>query len=486
MSVDNNMTYKLQYSFNEAAVRQALTAKNVKASEIDTVINEIKSGDFSSLSKYGLESMVSFSSPSLVPPPNPNPKSLGAALERFNQFNMMTVLLVLHEAGKELREASREMRHAERDSAMAHSFANAEKIRSAALTSFIFSVVQGASSIGMGLYAAGSAMSQLGNMKAANAEYSSAKLEMNQVKADGKLADSQIKLGEAKTDVKNCQENIQKLETRAAAEKNLVQAEQKRDAVFADPKATSKEKAAALDDLKAKQAELNKVGGPIKPGEVEAAQTELKAAEQKYAALEVKVNDLAAKADTKAAEMEKDIDKNIAALKEKQGKLEGSDPEAKKLDAEIKALEQKKADLGEFRKMCGDPLSDNSIKGAEARSVEAQRQIRGPVGERLENAEQAKKDVDAKANLVNQRTQALNSAAQGLNQIIGGIGTMASEEQKAQGAEETAEAQKATSKENEEAEFQKSFNELIASVQQLLKEVLQGQIRANSAIYQNM
>jgi hypothetical protein len=166
--------------------------------------------------------------------------------------------------------------------------------------------------------------------------------------------------------------------------------------------------------------------------------------------------------------------------------------EKAKLQGELKTLENRidgdKARLEACRQnaaMYKDPTSETSLAGAGGQTAAA--------AGRLESAQANHAQAQAEFQRVTTRAQTVNAAVQGgaqaltgLSQVAGSIVTMAAEKERARGAEHTANATKAQADENESAEFQKSFDDLMRNVQDIIKTYIQSQNQANAAIYRNM
>lgn len=84
------------------------------------------------------------------------------------------------------------------------------------------------------------------------------------------------------------------------------------------------------------------------------------------------------------------------------------------------------------------------------------------------------------------KLQTISGAFGGADKTLSAIGGFFAAGERAKGAEHTAAAQKASSMENEAAEFQKSYEELMQSVQGIIKEYQQSQNQISSSIYRNM
>ena len=136
--------------------------------------------------------------------------------------------------------------------------------------------------------------------------------------------------------------------------------------------------------------------------------------------------------------------------------------------------------------MYRNPTSDEALASAKTRLDEGNAQLAGPVGERFAAAQKELDQAVAKAQLTAAKAQGTTSAMGGLSQIMSGTGNFLGSEEQAEGAEHTAEAEKHRAAADESADFQKSWNDTLQSVQSILKEILQAQNQANAAIYRNM
>ena len=221
------------YSYDSSLLRGALRDKGLDAAAIDAALTETGRGDFSTLESLGLTAYLRRTELSLADPGPFSVGSLSLALEHVNAFNFVEVMTVLHEAAKELRQANREMRHAERDAAMSESLLAAGKIRSAALVNMIFGVVSGATNIVMGVASAASAGKQAVAMKGPGAELKAANIEMKQVKADARLAESQVRLQHARTEAAAKTDAVAKTDAQVKATRNVETARQRLDAARA-------------------------------------------------------------------------------------------------------------------------------------------------------------------------------------------------------------------------------------------------------------
>jgi hypothetical protein len=84
------------------------------------------------------------------------------------------------------------------------------------------------------------------------------------------------------------------------------------------------------------------------------------------------------------------------------------------------------------------------------------------------------------------KLQGINAVGSGGAQLIQGIGGFVSAGDQAESSEATARAETAKSAESEMADYQKSFDELLRSVMDIVRKFAESQTQANSAIIQNM
>jgi len=489
-----------RFNYDTSAIRDELQKQNVGDAEIARILAEIGQGNVSSLNQYGLGAFLVFYPD--VPPPSPfDMTSLNSALEKLNTFNFLEVMRLLHETSKQLREANREMRHADRDIAVAENMAAADKIRSGAWVNLLVGIVQGGVSIGMGLYSVKSAVTQRVNMESATTEKKVADVELKQVKADNQLAKSQLELGQAKTNLADTKARIQKIES---LQSDVDIAQSKFDALDAQYKSAS----TTFDQAKAIEPEWDTA-----KAQLETAQKALNTGTEQIAGLrttetiqKAQVDNLTAKVQSEAVKATESNQRQIESLEKsiKADQAEIDTIKAKSTQnqsdaARLQALEGRIADDKAKLKVCqdnakmygGDPTSVDALAGAEQRLAATEKALGspmapGPVAARHAEAQANYNEILTAAQAESARIQGLNTGSQGVGQILGGVGQMAAERQRADGAERTANAQKAASAEAENAEFQKSFSDLLQHVQDILKQYMQAQNQANAAIYRNM
>ncbi|MDR3078265.1 MAG: hypothetical protein LBV15_05845 [Planctomycetota bacterium] len=534
MSANVNFAVKnYNYNYDSAQLTKALGDKGLDSTAIARALNEIQSGDLTTLESLGLGHLVARPPVALSLPVLFDERSLDSALAKFGDFNMVEVMQALHESAKELRQANREMRHASADSAAAEAMLSADKIRSAALTNMIFGIVSGAINIGMGLASVGMAVKQAASMKGPAVEMKQAKVEMQQVKADVRLSEAQVELRAAKVEAQVKADTVVKTETQVKATNDLKVAQEKFDTqkiaadnaqqkvgeleakmgqdgvdqaklrtdmetARSDLAVANKNLSEARAELKTSQEAFKLAGGVEKtPADLKAAQDAKTVADNKVGELTTEVKGLAVKAEKANAELSKSLDKQLAAKKAEVKTLEAADaknstPESKAAlktaQNEQSALELKQQNIAKNAAMYKEPTSDAALDGAKARveAGRAQLDVSGAVGGRYAEAQAKMNDVMTRSQLQSGKIQGLNTAVGGINQALTGVGGYLAAEDQAEGAKHTANAEKARASADESADFQKAFNDMLQSVQSLLKEVLQAQNQANASIYRNM
>jgi hypothetical protein len=500
------------FTYDPSAIREGLK-EHVDNAGVERILTEIGKGNVSSLKQYNLDNLLVSSQFS---PPNLDMNAMTSALERLNGFNFLDAMRLLHETAKQLRQASREMRHAEADIAVAESMNAAAKIRSAAIVNLVVGVVQGTVSIGMGVASIGSSVTQMRNMAGASGEMKAAQIEMRQNQADGKLAQSQMELKQVKADIsagERLQSDVQ------AAEAKVQNLELQARSADMDANATPEIRAERHAEVEAAKLELT-----AKREELAAYQTQhdLPALESKASGLEATIKSEAAEAaqanQKQIESLEKSIEAGEAKIKDLDAQIKDKQTEIAKLmgktpvdAAKVGAANQEMVGLNDQKVLVRQQITDNQAKldvcqqnvsmynaptsaealaGAQQRYADASAQlnegVNGTAANRHAKAQTDFQQILTEAQTEANKIQGVNQTSQGANQIIGGIGQMISEDMRADGAESTARAQAASAKESENADFQKSFNELLQSVQDIMKQYLQAQNQANAAVYRNM
>lgn len=484
------------YQYDRPALELELQKRNLDPVAIGAVISEIGRGEMATLRRLGLDAFVTPTGDCSLPPPDRlDAGALFDAANRLDVFNFLEILYALHEASKELRQANREMRLAERDIAVSEAMASASKIRSAALINLVVGVVSGAVNIGMGLASVGSASKQLSSMKGPAADLKAAKTEVQQNKANQSLADSQVKLSQAKVEVAARQTAFDDKRSQLQGDIDKTKADIARlegHLERMDPKSPlGQQKQAQIDQAKMQlvkqQAALD--------NHVNNGSPELREAQNKEARVEGEVKNQAAKAEKSNLDQKEALKKSIAGKEAEIAKMEKGGADS---PAENAKLEQAKADLADMRAKLAecdklsslhrDPTSPDALKSAPERLAQA-KTLGGPegrVGKRFADAQSTLNTVTSKVHTNAARIQGWTMFAGGVTQIAQGAGQYAAAQEQADGAEHTARAQAAASKENENAEYYKTFNDMVQSVQNILKECLQQQNQANASIYRNM
>lgn len=486
-----------QFSYNEADVRRELAAKSLTDVKINEVLQEIQTGNLSTLTKLGLANLVGITVPNLDAPGKSDLNNLNKLHDSMKSFNMLDAMLALFEAGKELRTASREGRLHEMEMAKTSALNAAEKIRSSAMFSLVFGCVSGSINVGMGVFGTVSSTKQLAGMKNACTEFKSSKLEMKQTRSDLKLAESQSNLKDTKVKLKQEQARVDALENRAKVEGDVATAQKKVDSL--DASANPEELSKAKADLKAKQAkqaELDKLDDKailgerkdVTKAEIDMAKENVAKTKDSVAKLETEVKGLVATAEKANLAQDKQLDKELKNLKSEKAAAEksGDTEAAAKAQEKITSLDNKKSELADLRKAYVEPTSDNAIANVGARSTNLNKRMEGEVGPRFNDAkvdfDRVTTEIQTKASQV----QSLNSLSGGVSQIIQSIGTFTAEGERADGAEDTAEQQEANARMDDWSELQKSMGDLIQSAMETLKQYSQSMNQINSAIFQNM
>ena len=331
----------------------------------------------------------------------------------------------------------------------------------------------------------------------------------------------------ASEDVKVAKENLKTLQDEQLAEMN---------AASADAKAELRVKQnvefeAAQADLAAKQKVLDELPASV-PTDAEVAQAkiDLDEANATVSRLEAEVKLNAVEAQKANAERTSNLEKNVKAKEEEIARLEKEQSDVlEEISIETKnAGDLKKAgapqadiDLAEGRvasamerhalideqlTAANNSLPDLKVSLADSKArAEIYKDPTAPASLDTVNARQqftktnlsaaeqkealARMELDMISLPMQTRAaqlQGYNTAAGGISQALQGVGGMIAADQQARGAEDTAESQKAASKESEAAEFQKSAEELLSSIRNILKDTLQAFNQANASIYRNM
>lgn len=453
-----------KYQYDPDVIENKLQNQSLSPEQVEQVLKEIAAGDATAVHKYGLNEYVTDSNGLQLPDETLDADSLNLLLGKLDGMNMLAVLYALHEAGQELRKAAKEMRHAERDSAQSEAFLAAAKIRSSAIINAWIGAVSGVINMGMGIFSTVSSVKQLMALKAPLANVNAAKTEVAKAKADAKLADSQVRLNQAKADARaatspeaKAKAELKVKELEAEVRTNSAEAAKANSEQTASLEKTIKEKETEIEGLKKDQGKARK---------------EISAARQKLGEKTIKGDP----ADIKKAEA------NVQRAEDKFADIES------RLKAAENSLPKLRQDLAESKAMneiYNNPTSDASLKGADDRLAASNSRATAAEA-RQQSAELVLNKVVADGNLTAGRNQGLNSISSGLTQAGQGIGGIFSAGEQADGAKHTAESQKAASMESESAEFQKTADELMAAVRSIVKETLQAYNQANSAIYRNM
>ncbi|MDR3210700.1 MAG: hypothetical protein LBU79_02140 [Planctomycetota bacterium] len=439
-----------QYQYDQDAIRSRLASRGLPASEVEQTLTEIAAGNFSRLSDLGIADLLTITS--LPQPGSFSTTALSQALTKSEGFDILAVLRVLHEAGKELREAQREMRHAETDIAMGESLRAADKIRDSAMMNMIFGVVTGAVSVASGLVSAGISIKQGLNLTSSTSQAKVVQAEFTQTQADLKLSQAQVKLSTAKTELQTAKAELQTAQTtgKPAAEIEVLQ--QKVDAAQSKVDTLTNEiPGLAADASKANNALKDTLTQEVASKKAEVAKLEKTANEQPS-------------------------DKATADLTTARRELTS-------LEGRLEAANQRTEIYSR------DPTSTPALAEAPSRAAQAE-ELLDPLTGRIGSAQAAAQAEITRVQNDSQATtttlQGVNASVGGLSQGLSGLGSYMASEQQAEGAEHTAKAEKAKGTAEEDADYQKSLNELVQSVQSLLKEVLQAQNQADATIYQHM
>lgn len=470
-----------KYSFDEMQLRQELQSKDISSEKIEQILSEIKQGDMMSLKDLGLEHLVTVTKLTLDEPGDYDFESVLKSLENLNAFNIMDALLALHEAAIQMKKSGREMRHAARDSAVDSAMNAADKIRSAALLNLIFGCVSGAVNIGMGLFGAVSATKQLSTMKSPGAEFKAAKMELKQNKNDIKMADKQSQLKQTQDQIKTDKTKIETLETQRKLDM------ENRQKVEVEIEQLKKSQPVDTAKLEAKQKDLAAFDNKIKKTEVELseARESLKTNQAKETTLKTEIQKLADDSKKTNDSQLKKVERDIKKLESKQ--KETTDPvESKKLENQINDLKNRRTELQSRQEMYNDPTNPKYLDSAADRKVSLTNRLQNETQPRFDEAKSDLDRISAKIQVVAARVQALSSLANGVSQVLQSLGNMMSENERADGAELTAEQQKSQSVMDEEAEFQRAGDDLLKSVRELLDEFFSSMNQINSSIYRNM
>lgn len=447
-------------AYSRAELTDALQSRGVESGKIDTVLKEIDSGNFSTLREMGMLRHVGSGLSTEMPPPAADPSGTALAKAESNMLNMTDVMKVLYESAKEMREADREMRHAERDMAMQQSMNAAEKIRGAALLSLCFGVASGAVSIGMGTFSAAQGAKNITKMKGPMDKVNATKATLDQSRADMKLGESQSRLQAALGRNPPDAAEITRLEIE----------------VNANAKLAGEAHATKLSDLEKKRAGVDNEIRALEKKERPPVQ-QPKADAAKGNAIEMKEGrvDPHAIQDARVDDWDAPIE-----LPES--------PEMRALKAQRNDLDGQIADCRQEGNHYLNPTSNEALAGGQ-RLYEDSAGLCGENGAHM----QAYKEAEAELNNVNSIIQSKAAQLQGVNTAIGGFtqifqasGEVAAAGEQAKGQEYQAAATEAQSREGEMADYQKTFDELIKSVQDLIKQALQSQNEINATIYRNM
>lgn len=488
---------------NETAILEELRRRDLDATRVETVLSEIRRGDLTSLRELGLEATAFVNGAPDLEPAALVAEDLQRTVEHFEVFNFLEVLFALHEATKKLREASREMRLQERDVAQAEALHNAAKIRSAAMINLVVGCVSGAINIGMGLYSFASSTSQLSSIKSASNDMQSAKIAVTKTQNDNNLAKTQMELKQAQAEVQVKQAKVQELQQKKT--EFTGEQKQKYDQLQKEKMKIVRDKGMDSDpktneryiELDKKMAALKKEAETNKPPELEAALKDLGKAEDKAQSLKTEVEQSAIKAKKTNVEQRKTLEKSIAAKEAEIAKLENAREagtvenraKTEQARAELRELRAELTQTGKMEAMLNRPTVAKHLNTARERFETTKARLdpaSGDVALRHAEAQAQFSQIYSQSQMLFNRLGSIQMFAQGVSGISQGVGQFLAATDQAKGAEHTAESQKAASKENENAEYYKTFNDMVQSVQSILKECLQAQNQANASIYRNM
>ncbi len=410
-----------------------------RAAAANIVSLAILNGDMTTLRELGLDRYASVGEQSLRPPAPFSGDVFGNAIEKAENFDFAKILMALVETARMLSDAHREMRHAERDFAESEAKDAAKKLRDAGKFQMVFGVAMGLGGMIMAAASLKSASKQLSTFRQAQKPVIRAEKKLASFKADMKLHSSQATLSQARGE--------------ATAAK------------------------ARVTELK-KQANSSQV-------ELSEARDKAAAAEARVAKLEKQVKIDATEAKAANADYEGNLAGQIAEARQEATRAQRSGAPRDEIDlreSRVEALEKEQMAVKAEASVYENPGSAPDAADRLKEKTTLLDRIKNELAEAKEQAQLAMQgDVEPG------KWQAKGQMAQGLFQIVGNVfGQQTAAEMQADQAELTAGSQKATSRENEEAEFQKSANQLLESAMNTMKEYFQALNRTESSVIHNM
>lgn len=454
-----------------------------------------------------------------LPEPAPQTRDSSAASTSFSIVSVMNLML---ETAKELKDAGREARHAERDSSMMQSQIAADKTRLAGAMGLVFGVLGGAVNVGVGVHGVKSSYSQATALGGTTQEMRMAGAEM-------KTASAELDLASAQVEYKQVRDTLDGKVVPPATEAKTLTADERTalETKKGQLETEITQKAARLDACSKNEIDLLKTEKSRADGKLESAQSKQAKADAKAEAKAAKAQakadkaagDKAGSADDNAIEMkgiEDDVDLDVdvdatiadttattttaatadtAQPGDAQGKKDGIDALQTRAHELATDLAAKQGAFDANAAVRSDPLGAEALGGAESRLAAAQAKLApgaektgigaGPIAERYAKASEAFGRESANANVLAARAQATGAIGGGVGEMIAGAGRMAASSFEADASEAQARASADQSAEQENAEYQHSAADLIASALAVYETYSQTQNDLSSRIYQN-
>lgn len=464
-----------------------------------------------------LEKLLSLLSPATpqtyLDPPKASPwAGAEAALKATESFDFYQVSVALFEVSKLLRHANREMRHAERDAAMSENLNAAAKIRGAALSMVICSIIGSAMSMSMSIYSGAKSFSAARNAGIGLNKTKGSHLEMRQFQSHADQAKSQAQLKLAKTELAQTGQNMEASNAKLDAAKQEVIVKQRL--------VTEVETSAAMvrDNHSLESQQVKAADAAVKTAKTDLAQAQAKqataetevktkteaheAAAAKVERMEVEVRDKATvatktnkKNQTYLEKQKIANDQKIINFENQAARQPENSPRAVELKAQAAELKKENTVIENKIEACRtnaaafeDPTDPAALDRAGADHIILAQRIspEGDVGQAYQAAQNDYNATMVQAQHVSAQVQVFQTGIQGVTQLTHGVGEYASSQQRAEGQEATARAQKHQASEQENTDFQNSFNDLIRQVQDTIRKWQECMNQANAQIIRNI